>query len=239
MKALNIIQKSSGSRLAAAVNACLNAAHFSSEPDMQGGFYSIKGMSGRRYRYFINSLVRSLGETSYLEIGSWVGSTLCSAIHGNHVRAVAIDNWSEFGSEFGSPRELFYHNVKTFMTPETRVHVIEGDFRIVDYSSIGLFEIYLFDGPHEEKDQYEGLTMALGALNDEFIFIVDDWNWQRVRKGTLDAIRDSKLEVLYAAEIRTTLDDSLPTHAFRESDWHNGYYISVLSKKTRGYTCGL
>jgi hypothetical protein len=125
---------------------------------------------------------------------------------------------------------LFYHNVKTFMTPEAKVHVMEGDFRAVDYKGIGKFDIYLFDGPHEEKDQYDGLHLALEALNDEFVFIVDDWNWAQVRQGTLNAIRDCNLKVLYAAEVRTTLDNTHATLANKDSDWHNGYYISVLAK---------
>ena len=58
---------------------------------------AIRGMSGKKYRTFINALVESLENPKYLEVGSWMGSTLCSAIHGNDVEAVAIDNWSQFG----------------------------------------------------------------------------------------------------------------------------------------------
>jgi hypothetical protein len=228
MAEINTLRKTITSGLIDAVDKSLNAAHFAASLDATQGFYAIEGMSGKKYRFFINTLIKTLGDTSYLEVGSWAGSTLCSAVHGNKVRAVAIDNWSQFGG----PRDAFYGNVKTFLTPEAQVHVVEGDFRAVDFTSLGLFDVYLFDGPHEEKDQYDGLHMGLPAVRDEFVFIVDDWNWSQVRQGTMNAIRDCNLDVLYAAEIRTTLDNSHPKFANKESDWHNGYYISVLAKRT-------
>jgi len=214
-------------RLIEAVDDNLNVTYSATGLDTSHSFYSIDGMSGKKYRFFINTLVKTLGDTSYLEVGTLAGSTLCSAIYDNKVHAVAIDNWSQFGG----PRDLFFKNLEYFMTPEASVYVIEDDFRAVDYKNIGLFDIYLFDGPHEEKDQYDGLNLAMDALNNEFVFIVDDWNWAEVRQGTMNAIRDNGLKVLYAVEIRTTLDNSHPQHAGKQSDWHNGYYISILSKE--------
>lgn len=212
--------------LVSAVEAALANAVLSAVVDVSAPFYAIPGMSGRRYRLFINQLVRSLPDPAYLEVGSWAGSTLCSAISGNLLRAVAIDNWSEFGG----PKEVFMQNVQRCVAPGAQVFFIEGDFRAVEYSKLGTFNIYLFDGPHERRDQYDGIALALPALSSEFVFIVDDWNWERVRAGTFAAIRDTGLSVVYAAEIRTTLNDSHPQNAFGDSDWHNGYYISVLRK---------
>lgn len=212
--------------LVSAVRAALTNAVLSAVVDASAPFYAIPGMSGRRYRLFINQLVRSLPDPAYLEVGSWAGSTLCSAISGNLLRAVAIDNWSEFGG----PKNTFMQNVQRCVTAGAQVFFIEGDFRTINYSNLGKFNIYLFDGPHEQCDQYDGVALALPALSNEFVFIVDDWNWERVREGTFAAIRDIGLSVVYAAEIRTTLDESHPENAFGDSDWHNGYYISVLQK---------
>ena len=92
------------------------------------------------------------------------------------------------------------------------------------------FNIYLFDGPHEERDQYDGLALAVPCLEKQFVFIVDDWNWERVRSGTFAAIQKCNLSVLFSAEIRTTLNNSHPAVAGKDSDWHNGYYIAVLEK---------
>jgi hypothetical protein len=57
----------------------------------------MSGMSGKKYRYFINTLVAALGNARYLEIGTWTGSTACSAMSGNRLTALCVDNWSLFG----------------------------------------------------------------------------------------------------------------------------------------------
>ena len=57
------------------------------------------GMSGKKYRYFINNFVSQTDNPRYLEIGSWTGSTVCSALYGNAAKAVCIDNWLKFPEE--------------------------------------------------------------------------------------------------------------------------------------------
>ncbi len=186
----------------------------------------VPGMSGRCYRMFINNLIRRLHEPHYLEVGSWAGSTLCSAINGNAVHATAIDNWSEFGG----PREAFQANLSRFATPGAFVRFYQCDFRRVDFTAIAPCDVYLFDGPHEIQDQYDGIALALPALRSRFVLIVDDWNWQKVRDGTWQAVRALDLKPRYSIEVRTTSDDSHPPVAFQHSDWHNGYFIGVLEK---------
>ncbi len=188
---------------------------------------SIDGMSGRKYRYFINNLIGSIENARYLEIGSWAGSTLCSALYGNKVGATAIDNWSQFGG----PVNHFFANVAHCVSADARLSVLSEDFRKVNYKNLGKFNVYLFDGPHEYKDQYEGLSLALDALTDEFVFIVDDWNWQPVRAGTFDAIRDCGLDIKTKIEVRTSDSEVNPGLFGKTSDWHNGYLISVLRKR--------
>jgi hypothetical protein len=185
------------------------------------------GMSGRKYRYFINNLIGSMPDARYLEIGTWAGSTLCSAIYGNTVTAFAVDNWSEFGA----PVTEFFRGLSYFASETTSISFVTSDFRKVPYGQFGKFNVYFFDGPHSEHEQYLALQIVQDALDDEFVFIVDDWNWEAVRKGTRDAIRDTGLRVSYEIEIRTSLDETHPEVRMEKSDWHNGYYIAVLSKK--------
>jgi hypothetical protein len=187
---------------------------------------AIPGMSGRCYRMFVNNLIGSLPEPRYLEVGTWAGSTLCAAINGNRVHATAIDNWSQFGG----PREAFQANLTRFATPQAFVRFIQGDFRQVDYRRIDPCDVYMFDGPHETQDQYEGVALALPALKPCFVLIVDDWNWQKVRDGTWQALEALHIEVLHSLEVRTSIDDTHPEVAFQQSDWHNGYFIGTLRK---------
>lgn len=235
MRALEIVGDLAACPLAAKVDAALRQAMAKEELDPDVGIYGIDGMSGKKYRHFINTLVGSIDDARYLEVGSWMGSTLCSAIHGNKVNALAIDNWSEFGG----PKDVFLKNLEAFITPEAFVTLMEIDFRKIAYGRLpGRFNVYLFDGPHGAEDQYYGLALPLPCLEPQFVFIVDDWNWDRVREGTLAAIAKCGLKVHYAADIRTAPDDTSPDHlrpirdwrTVRNFDWHNGYYIAVLEK---------
>jgi Methyltransferase domain len=228
MNMLNIMRINPADELVSQVESALDAAVMQANIEPTG-IYAIQGMSGKKYRFFINRLIGTLPDARYLEVGSWAGSTLCSAIHGNRVRAVAIDNWSEFGG----PKDVFLAHLRLFKRPGADVTFIEADFRNVDYRTLGPFNVYLFDGPHEEKDQYDGLSLALPALDNRFVFIVDDWNWDRVRRGTFAAIEACGLTMAFSAEIRTTVDNTHPQQAFGQSDWHNGYFIAVLDKPMR------
>ncbi len=187
----------------------------------------IPGMSGRKYRRLINRVVSLAAAPRYLEVGSWAGSTACAAIHGNRLSLTCIDNWSEFGG----PKDVFFGNIKAHSSARVDFSFIEADFRKVDFSRIGPFNIYLFDGPHEQRDQYDGVRLAQPALADAFLLIVDDWNWKQVRQGTLDAVADEKLRIFLSVEIRTSRDDSQPLISMEHgSDWHNGYFICVCRK---------
>jgi hypothetical protein len=186
----------------------------------------IPGMSGKCYRMFINNLVRIMHKPRYLEVGSWAGSTACAAMDRNITTVLCIDNWSEFGG----PKEAFFNHVNAVRDDRIDFQFIESDFRKVDVSSLGKFNIYLFDGPHEERDQYDGLALYAGCLDDDFIFIVDDWNWPYVRRGTLKAIRDTGFKADFSIEVRTTQNDEHAEVHGEAGDWHNGYFISKLSR---------
>lgn len=188
---------------------------------------SMPGMSGRKYRRLINALVRLTPEARYLEVGSWAGSTACAAIAGNRCVCTCIDNWSQFGG----PRDAFVTHTNAARSPDVDFRAIEADFRAVAYGDIGRYNIYLFDGPHEYQDQYDGVTIAQPALERDYIQIVDDWNWPQVRQATLDAFGAAGLRIAYGIEVRTTQDDTHPTAATMEnSDWHNGYLIAALRR---------
>lgn len=223
--AITLIETSEPEPLAQCVKAAFDAA-FVGNGTVDEGVLSMSGMSGRKYRLLINNLIKSVPDARYLEVGSWAGSTLCSAINGNKVRATAIDNWMEFGG----PKDQFMANLQQFRTSDAQVDFIENDFRRVDFTALGKFNVYLFDGPHKAQDQYDGIALALPALDRRFVLIVDDWNHAPVRKGTLLAFANLGLSVLFSIEIRTTLDGSKPQVTRAKSEWHNGYFIGVCEK---------
>jgi hypothetical protein len=185
------------------------------------------GMSGRKYRHFINNILSELDGGNYLEVGSWAGSTACSAIFGNNINALCIDNWSQFGG----PKDEFIKNISKCKNQIISFNFIENDFRKVPWMNLNYkADVYMFDGPHEEVDQYDGVVMAMPALKDTFILIVDDFNWVKVENGTLRAIKDLNLNIECAIKILTTTDRSHPKLSREFSDWHNGYFIALISK---------
>lgn len=191
----------------------------------------MQGMSGKKYRYLINNLIKNIPDARYLEIGCWAGSTACSAIWGNKVKATCIDNWSEFGG----PKETFTSNIQYCLNSPLGANIdfnfIEKDFRKIDYTTLGKYNVYMFDGPHDEKDQYDGIAIVQDALEDEYFLIVDDWNWLKVVNGTLSALESVGNRIVSSIEIKTTTNDEHPQICQENSDWHNGYFIGLISKK--------
>lgn len=211
--------------LAAKTRSALQRA-ISNDGKLPPEVLGLQGMSGQKYRLFINNLIGSLEDARYLEVGVWMGSTLCSAIYSNKARALAIDNWSQFGG----PATEFLMNLSRFKTADAHVSFLHNDYRAVNFATVGRFNVYLFDGPHRLEDQRDGITLALPALDERCVLIVDDWNWQAVRQGTMDAIAAAEITIDYMAEIRTTQDETHGTTVGGKSDWHNGYFVAAVTK---------
>lgn len=186
----------------------------------------MEGMSGQVYRKFINNLISSIDDARYLEVGSLKGSTSCSAMYNNKVKISCIENWH------WNYRELFLENTSKVVNENIDFQLIEKDFRHVDYSNIGKYNVYMFDGPHSARDQYDGVFYAQSALDETHILIVDDWNWPDVQKGTWSALKFLNHEVIATLDVFTTTDGSYPKIADHFSDWHNGYFVAVIRKKS-------
>lgn len=182
---------------------------------------NMEGMSGRKYRTLINRLIENTQDARYLEIGSWRGSTSCSAMDGNTVKVKCIDSWLTDNYS----KDAFLANVERIKTPNIDFSYIQDDFVNVDYSAIGKYNVYMFDGPHEKQDQYNGVALAQPALDDTYILIVDDYNAQQVQDGTVEALTALNQKVLASITILSHENPYLSG-----SDWHNGYFIAVVKK---------
>jgi hypothetical protein len=186
----------------------------------------ISGMSGIKTRHFYNNLLSIIPDARYLEIGTWKGSSVCAAMCGNKATVVCIDNWSQFGG----PKDIFLNNFNTFKG-ENNARYIEQDCFKVDVSTIGKFNIYLYDGEHSKESHFKALQHYYSCLDDIFVFIVDDWNWQDVRDGTIESIHKLNLTILWDREIRTSQDGSVPLEPNLTNNWWNGIYIAILKKQ--------
>lgn len=179
----------------------------------------LRGHSGVKTRHLYNNLC-GIDGINYLELGLFTGSTFVSSLFQNNISATGVD--LEIKKEF---RE----NVDNHKGWDN-VNLIEGDAFELDVSTLGKFDIYLYDGNHSKESHEKSLTYFIDCLNDSFIFIVDDWNWLGVREGTEDAINKLGLVINYEKEIRTTSDDTHPKIKCQNSDWHNGICVYELTK---------
>jgi hypothetical protein len=184
----------------------------------------MQGMSGLKTRHFYNNLL-NFEDARYLEIGTWLGSSVCSAMCGNKATVVCMDNWSQLDG----PKQAFMKNFEK-CKGENNATFIETDCFDVDVTSLPKFNVYMYDGDHTQENHSKALTHFYNCLDDVFIFVVDDWNWKLVRDGTMSAIKQLKLKTVFQKEIRLTKDDSHTPWPLCAETWHNGIYVAILQK---------
>jgi len=203
-------------------NAFTNAENNTSK--ITDEILSMEGFSGKKTRHFYNNLL-NFEDARYLEIGKMNGSSVCSAMYGNSAHIVCIYNWSEFGNT----KDELLHNFELYKG-NNNVELIEQDCFQVDVSTLPKFNIYMYDANHSYESHYNALIHFYDCLDDVFIFIVDDWNWQDVREGTRNSIQQLNLKVLYEKEIRLTWDNSVTLQPDLSEHWWNGMYVAILQK---------
>jgi hypothetical protein len=194
------------------------------ESKLPSEILSMSGMSGIKTRHFYNNLL-SLEDARYLEVGTWKGSSVCSAMYGNKALVVCVDNWSQFQG----PKLEFLNSFEKFKGENNASFIEKDAFEIVT-TALPKFNMYMYDGDHSELSHYLAVTHFLNAMDDVFIYVVDDWNWSQVREGTMKAIAASKLEIVHQREIRLTNDNSHTPPDIAKATWWNGIWAAVLRK---------
>tara|TARA_Y100001936_G_scaffold151704_1_gene147940 strand:+ start:101 stop:871 length:771 start_codon:yes stop_codon:yes gene_type:complete len=165
---------------------------------------SMEGMIQEGARNLLNILADFDG-CRYMQIGTWKGACLYSALYKNNVEyAFACDNFSEFALrqggnvvEDGETKErinLDLDVMLNLMQPDEEGETVEFEFYNGDCFGIPLEQIkkpinmYFYDGGHNLGDHFMSLCYYYPVLDDEFIFICDDWGDEKVRVGTRAAI---------------------------------------------------
>jgi hypothetical protein len=179
---------------------------------------NIDGMSSPKIRHFLNNIV-DMPNAKYLEVGTWKGSTLCSALYNNSPNfAVAIDNFSEFSG----PRAELRNNVSNYV--RCNLTFYDQDCFKFDKSLLSdKVNIYLYDGNHSRESHERALTYFIDVLDDTFIYICDDWNFPEVPLGTQDAFDKLNLTIEKAWVLPAN-------HNGDTKNWWNGFYVAVIRK---------
>lgn len=181
--------------------------------------FEIGGFTSPAIRHLMNNL--GAIATSYFEIGTHMGSlTLATLYNNQHLSSTICDNWTEFENG-GKSKEEFYKNVERYHQSGniSLPTVLEQDcFEIPDWVKKAMkVDLYLYDGGHGYEEQYKGVKDFVDAMQDECILVVDDYNWEQVISGTLNAIGDCKLQRVYYKQ-------------FSSPEWHNGIGLFLLKK---------
>lgn len=179
---------------------------------------SLEEMSGVQTRIFLNSLLE-FEDIRLLEVGTYHGSTTISAAFGNENSEVqGVDNFSQFSGSLGA----FEENCRMFLRKQ--IPLLPKDFFSLDEKDLPLnhYNCFIYDGDHSFEAHSEALLKAYPYLADEFIFIVDDYNWPGVQKATREGIQKTSS--------RVQMEIGIQTLGMLKETWWNGYYVGILKK---------
>jgi hypothetical protein len=146
----------------------------------------------------------------YVEVGTFRGTSLISAMQGNDGNFVAIDNWS-MGD--GSQHQL----VSNLDRYALRATIIDGDaFETLRRGIPSPVGVYYYDNGHEYEQQLDGMRLAEPYLASPALVIVDDTDWERVERAVDDYL---------AAQPRATEIYSVEGNSRGHPEWWEGMRV--------------
>jgi len=191
-------------------NKCISSVHNANLNLSKLNEHVLKqeGMSSQFQRHLLNNVCDFDG-CKYLEVGSYLGSTICSASFKNNGDFYGVENFSEFVTEndFTAThrkehvRENLYKNISALNQPT--VKILEKNFFTDKIELDKKINIFSYDGIHREQAHFLNLKIAKDFLDEYFIYIVDDWfcNVSFPKKNTFNAINSFNFEVLFYSEL--------------------------------------
>lgn len=191
--------------------------------------YDVPALTSLKIRHLLNN-IGALGK-NYLEIGVHRGGTFTAAIAGNENLEfiTAVDSFeSDMSGE--TARIDFMNNVQKHKPHFSDMQLIVSDAFAVDLEKlVELIDVYLYDGGHSEDQQRMAVTYYAPNMADEFILMVDDYDWEEVQKGTQDGIKEANLEILFEKHL---VSEKTREQGGHDNDsYFNGFYVALLKKR--------
>jgi hypothetical protein len=183
----------------------------------------IHGFSSVANRMLLNQVVATVPQARILEVGSHKGSTAAAMCFGNQVECIhLVDNHSEFGDT----RAALRGTCERFGMPAT-IHDLDW-LAPLPHDAFGgtRFNVYLYDGSHDEEHHSRELAIAWPHLADSFVYIVDDYSWEQVHRGC-----DAGLLAL-GDKINVVSRNVYPSDRLNDADGYwNGVLVAWCEKK--------
>lgn len=144
---------------------------------------SLHCMSKPRVYAVLNACVSAMdpGEL-YVEVGTYQGGSLISALRDNDARAIGVDSFEEFTqtNNYATTRA----NLDRFgmgdrarlrdLTFQTFFEQLPADFRI---------QVYYYDGAHDYETQLAGMEAGWPFLQKGSLILVDDYTYPEVSRA--------------------------------------------------------
>ena len=137
---------------------------------------------------------------AFVNVGVWHGFTLLSGMASNgRKRCIGIDDFSQYGS----PLAAFGRRFRAFRKPNHEFYEMDcvKYFSAVHAGEIGLF---FYDGRHSYENQLRALRSTEPFFSEDCIIIIDDTNYEEVRKGVRDFISSSPCRYQILFDITTS-----------------------------------
>ena len=184
------------------------------------------GLSSQKIRHLLNNLC-SFSDVKYLNVGVYTGSSFWSAIYHNSLKATAIDWWRNDSAK--QDETYFYKNLAEILAKETQTQNRELNIINQDCFTVELkdkYNIYFYDGGHSEENQYKALTYFDKYLENKFILLVDDFDDEKVKNGTIRAIQELKYDIEFIWEAEGEFGNWNPDSL----TWWNGFLVCLINK---------
>jgi hypothetical protein len=211
------------------INQCAKSVYDSNRgiSKIDNDILSINGMSTPKVRHLMNNIC-SFDECKFLEVGTYMGSTLCSAAFNNNGSFIGVDNFSEFHSVVNPSHVNSQDNTRANLKKnidslnQKNISFYEKDFFNIDLNIKEKINVFFYDGVHTIEHQYSNLKIAKTFLDEYVVYIVDDFfcKVSKPKQASITAINDFKFEVLFYCE--------LPENKNNELLYHGGLGVFVL-----------
>lgn len=188
----------------------------------------IHGFSTKTIRHLFSNLCHLEG-LMYCECGLFCGGTFIAAFNNNPIMALGIEDFSQDFSRKGV-RDEFYANLNKWRgTAGGSVVILEKDCFTAAAElrpiSPRFIDVLFYDANHGEEPTSRALPAFFDLMNDRFLFIVDDSNWDSVFKGVMMGFETLagrvKIEQEWKLSGKRRQDDAV---------WWNGVAIFLCEK---------
>lgn len=184
----------------------------------------IKGFATPTMRHLFSNLCH-IKDLVYLEIGAHCGASFVSAFNNNPIHAIGID---DFTQPFNEPdfRQQLADNLNRWKDTAKKVDFYDTDCWKLDRDLLPWVDVFYYDGEHSYASQARALPAFVEQMSPNFIYIVDDFQWDDVKRGTEDGLKALHPYIKIEQEWHLQGEDGRNDHPI----WWNGLAIYLISK---------